>query len=212
MTQDSANVLTRLARLVAYPEPGYAADLRALIAGLQTGSGAAEDLAAFASTVCDLPLGEQEELFTRTFDLNPVCALEVGWHLYGEDYARGKFLVEMRERLRAHGIQEGGELPDHLALLLALAGEMRGEEADALVRGALIPAVEKMLPALETSASPFLPLMRAIRHVLTSSRSDEQGHRVTETQSVTSSPEMKDSVTPCLCGPVHSKSTEAAHG
>ena len=29
-----------------------------------------------------------QEMYTRTFDINAVCTLEVGWHIYGEDYAQ----------------------------------------------------------------------------------------------------------------------------
>jgi len=43
-----------------------------------------------------------------TFDINPACALEVGWHLFGEDYMRGQFLVRMREELSKYEI--AGEL------------------------------------------------------------------------------------------------------
>ena len=35
-----------------------------------------------------------QELYTRTFDINPVCTLEIGWHIFGEDYARGALLVK----------------------------------------------------------------------------------------------------------------------
>ncbi len=48
-------------------------------------------------------LWEVEEAFTRTFDVNPACALEVGWHLFGEEYTAAMFLVRMREELRKHG-------------------------------------------------------------------------------------------------------------
>ncbi len=48
-----------------------------------------------------------EELYTRTFDLNPVCALEIGWHLFGEDYERGAFLVRMRDQLRRARARRG---------------------------------------------------------------------------------------------------------
>jgi nitrate reductase delta subunit len=107
-----------------------------------------------------------QELFTRTFDLNPVCALEVGWHLFGEEYERGAFLVRMRQALRAHGIAEGGELPDHLASMLLLVTKLDADDSDVLVANALVPAVVKMLEPLEKSESPFLPLVKAIRRML----------------------------------------------
>ena len=63
-----------------------------------------------------------EELYTRTFDLNPVCTPEVGWHIYGEQYRRGRFLVQARELLKIVGVDERGELPDHLMSLLPAGG------------------------------------------------------------------------------------------
>ena len=65
-----------------------------------------------------------EELYTRTFDINPVCSLETGWHLFGEDYNRGAFLVRMRGLLRQHGIEEGAELTDHLESALRVLSVM----------------------------------------------------------------------------------------
>jgi len=167
VTPAVADALTRAGRLVTYPGDTYADDVAAFVASVAPWlPEAARDLAAFAAQVAGLSVEEQQELFTRTFDLNPVCALEAGWHLYGEDYERGAFLVEMRRQLRAHGIAEGGELPDHLALLLALVARLGSDDADALVARALLPAVEKMLPSLESGGSPFLPLVNAIRQVL----------------------------------------------
>ena len=113
-----------------------------------------------------LTSNDLQELFTRTFDLNPVCALEVGWHLFGEEYERGAFLVRMRQALREHGIAEGGELPDHLASMLLLVTKLDADDSDVLVANALVPAVVKMLEPLEKSESPFLPLVKAIREVL----------------------------------------------
>ena len=48
---------------------------------------AASALREFAQAWADLTPEQQQELFVRTFDLNPLCSLEVGWQLYGE--ARG---------------------------------------------------------------------------------------------------------------------------
>ena len=167
MTAHLAGVLDRAGRLVTYPAAGYVQGLDALAAAVEPlDGGAALDLAAFADSLRDAPVETWQELFTQTFDLNPVCALEVGWHLFGEEYERGAFLVRMRESLRARGISEGGELPDHLASMLYLAAQTDAEEAGLLVGHALLPATAKMLDNLEKCGSPFLPLMKAIRTVL----------------------------------------------
>ena len=97
---------------------------------------AAADFGAFAE---QHELWEVEEAFTRTFDVNPTCALEVGWHLFGEEYARGMFLVRMREELRKYSLPESAELPDHIAHVLAVVAAMPDDEA-AQLRAGLRPA------------------------------------------------------------------------
>ena len=196
MTPKAADALARLSRLVTYPDDRYAEGLDALVASIEAWHPeAASDLAAFAARIAGRSISERasrgagapgddersaergargpaltsndlQELFTRTFDLNPVCALEVGWHLFGEEYERGAFLVRMRQALREHGIAEGGELPDHLASMLLLVTKLDADDSDVLVANALVPAVVKMLEPLEKSESPFLPLVKAIREVL----------------------------------------------
>ena len=71
----------------------------------------------------------RQELYVQTFEFNPACTLELGWHLFGENYERGEFLVRMRDLLRRHGIAESTELPDHLTHVLALVGRLDHEEA-----------------------------------------------------------------------------------
>ncbi len=123
-------------------------------------------LEEFASRVENLPQAECEELYTGTFDLNPVCSLEVGWHLYGENYARGEFLVHMRKGLRQFGVEESTELPDHLTLVLALLARLSPQDAGALVSGHVEPALDRMLAGLAGKDNPFEHLIRAIRALL----------------------------------------------
>lgn len=162
--------------LVTYPDKDYAARAGRFAAAV-AGSDplAASDAGAFAHAVAALSLTEQQEQFTHTFDLNPVCALEVGWHLFGEDYKRGAFLVQMRQALAEQGISEGGELPDHLSSLLRLAGVLRGEDAHRLMANAVQPAVVKMLEPLEKSENPFRLLMQAIQRLLAARAAAQEG-------------------------------------
>jgi nitrate reductase molybdenum cofactor assembly chaperone len=168
VTPDRIHAIGLAGRLLTYPAAGYADDLRAfraVCADLSLDEASRLDAlvkAAEESTVEGL-----QEMFTQTFDLTPSCALEVGWHLFGEDYQRGEFLARMRGALREHEIPEGSELPDHLASLLALVACSEPSTTDDLVRDALTPAVGKMLDGLEKVESIFSPLLRVVHQLLT---------------------------------------------
>jgi nitrate reductase molybdenum cofactor assembly chaperone NarJ/NarW len=158
-----------LAELVSYPGEGYADRLR------RCRDLVADDipealtwLERFAEQFEPLTATAAEELFTRTFDLNPVCSLEVGWHLFGENYERGEFLVTMRGHLRRLGLLESTELPDHLSHVLRVLGRLPLAEADRLLSQSVLPALEKMLAGLARQENPFLFLLEAVRSVLLS--------------------------------------------
>jgi len=105
---------------------------------------------------------ELEELYARTFDINPVCCLEIGWQLYGEDYQRGAFLVEMRARMREHGLAESAELPDHLSHALRLLGRLEPAEGARFARHFVLPAVERMLKGFGDRANPYRGVLETL--------------------------------------------------
>ena len=146
-----------LAALFAYPDASGVARVRAAVE-------AVPGLGAFADRMRAGRPEDLEEQFTRTFDINPLVSLEVGWHLYGEDYSRGAFLVRMRGLMREHGVAESGELPDHLTHVLTTLGRLEGAAADELARGFVLPALAKILAAFEGKDNDYrLPLAAAQR-------------------------------------------------
>ncbi|MBI4444194.1 MAG: nitrate reductase molybdenum cofactor assembly chaperone [Acidobacteria bacterium] len=160
-------VLDPIGRLLAYPGADYADHLQRCRASLPLGDAEADSLlAGFTSQLQALPLERVQELYTQTFDLNPVCSLEVGWQLYGEEYARGSFLVAMREQLRRHCIPESSELPDHLTHVLSLLDRMEPEEARQFTKAFLIPAMDKMLAGFKKQNNPYRNLLLAIARLL----------------------------------------------
>lgn len=110
--------------------------------------------------------GDWEETFTQTFDNNPKCALEVGWHLFGEEYARGMFLVRMREEMRRFGIVESGELPDHLVHVLKILAAMPGNEAGPFATACVLPGVKKLRDGVATVSTPYAGIVEALVKVL----------------------------------------------
>ena len=107
-----------------------------------------------------------EELYTRTFDINPVCSLETGWHLFGEDYNRGAFLVRMRGVLRQYGVEEGAELPDHLESALRVLAVMKADDASDLAREFILPAVMKMREPFAENDNPYGDVLAEVERFL----------------------------------------------
>ncbi len=162
-----ARVYELLGVLLSYPGDDYLAAAEECVQLLDAaGSPLEHAMDRFVDRLRPLTTSELQELFTVTFDLNPVCSLEVGWHLHGDAYDRGEFLVTMRQLLRRVGVEEGNELPDHLAHLLTALPRLDREEANALVATALLPAAEKMLPALAAKHNPFEHLLTAVLALL----------------------------------------------
>jgi len=165
-----AAVFERIGRLLTYPGADY---WERCHASFPFGDSEADSLLLrFAGQMQSLPLERVQELYTHTFDLNPVCSLEVGWQLYGEEYARGSFLVAMREQLRLHCIPETSELPDHLTHVLSLLDRMEPEEARQFTKAFLIPAMDKMLAGFKKQNNPYRNLLLAIAKLLSPDSGD----------------------------------------
>jgi len=162
-------VLERIGLLLAYPRGDYGDHLELCRTGLPLGDVEGDALVgSFVRQIQNLPLEKLQELYTHTFELNPVCALEVGWQLYGEEYARGEFLVAMRKQLRRHCLPEFRELPDHLSHVLSLLDRMEPEEAQNLTEAFLLPALNKMLTGFPDQNNPYRNVLLAIAKLLSS--------------------------------------------
>jgi nitrate reductase delta subunit len=164
---DQTQLYNLLARLLSYPAPEYPMAVRKCQGLLRTAF--PEDsqiLHRFASQVESSSLEELEELFTRTFDLNPVCCLEVGWQLYGEDYNRGSFMVKMRQQLRSLGIAESIELPDHLSNLLPLLARLEPAEAGPLCASYILPALRKMQQGITGKDNPYEEVLDVVARLI----------------------------------------------
>jgi nitrate reductase delta subunit len=114
---------------------------------------------AFHGRTRGLTTEELQELYTRTFDLNPVCSPELGWHLFGERYERGLFLVKLRRLMRRVALAETTELPDHLAGVLELLPRLGDDEAADLAAACVLPAVAKMGVGLDGKDNPYQTLL-----------------------------------------------------
>jgi nitrate reductase delta subunit len=156
------------AALFSYPDASVRQTVAACAARLRAlDSAAAEPMDRFAVFLDAQETSRLEELFTSTFDLQPLCHPYVGYLLCGESQQRTLFLIRLRQLYRRHGFQAGAELPDHLATLLRFVGSVAdGQCRLEVVRDGLLPALEKLAEGLEAQ-QPYAGLIQAVRHFLT---------------------------------------------
>jgi nitrate reductase molybdenum cofactor assembly chaperone NarJ/NarW len=159
MTVMTRGAATAVGELLRYPQNLREQVLRN-IEELESAPEVQAHVRAFWDEVSHVLPEGLEELYTTTFDLNPVATLEVGWHVWGEQYERGRFLADLRPLQARHGIEEGTELPDHLTVLLPLVERMDRFEATPILEH-IDKAAAKILEPLDRNGNPYRHLIRA---------------------------------------------------
>ncbi len=87
-----------------------------------------------------------QELYTRTFDVQSITTLDIGYVMFGDDYKRAELLSNLtREHVKA-GTDQKGELGDHLPNILRLMPNLNDEPLlQELVSEILLPALMLMI-------------------------------------------------------------------
>lgn len=122
-------------------------------------------LSAFAREMEPMSYGHLEEAYASTFDLGGAYPY-VGYQLLGETYKRSIFMLELKERYRAHGMNEADELTDHLVCILRYLSVLQDEdELREMVQFAILPSLDKVLAASrmhDENDQSSLPLYLAV--------------------------------------------------
>lgn len=156
------------ADLLAYPSAERRAGQRRAAARLaELVPACAGGLAPLAGLLASDDAAVAEEAYCEAFDNCGERALEIGWHAFGENYARGSFLVFLRERLRARGLPEDGELPDHLSSVLRAAPGLDADAAAMVLDELTLPAVRRILDGFGDGGNPWRGAVTCALAVLT---------------------------------------------
>jgi nitrate reductase delta subunit len=153
--------LALLGRLLAYP----GADFDEILAQAQETLDSLP-LLAFRSALAALTPDEREELYTDTFDVTPRCVPYVSIHLFGEEnFKRGEFMAALQSQYEQAGFDSGGELPDHLAVLLRYAATLAEPARRELVEFCLLGPLAKISQALPDD-HPYRFVLEAVDETL----------------------------------------------
>ena len=148
-TISKSDMCNIFADIFTYPSSEYKQKAELITTNVCTENSDIKFAKEFNNQISDLSVSNIEELFTKTFDMNPDSCLDLGWHLFGEGYDRGDFLAKIRGRLRENNITEKIELPDHLSHLLQLLSVQENNQGDELVLKTIYPALLKIKPAID---------------------------------------------------------------
>ncbi len=126
-------------------------------------------------------LGQMQELYTITFDMQPICYPYVGYQLFGESYKRGAFMAQLNEAYFLSNYSAKSELPDHVSVVLRYLGLDAAKREDnfgkTLLYEGLIPALKKMVEALKNQTNnPYTDLVSALSLVIVNAREKELDH------------------------------------
>ncbi|MCC6394404.1 MAG: hypothetical protein IT167_27665 [Bryobacterales bacterium] len=162
------------ATLVSYPGrdiwPSLDESIQSLAAGFPE---SAAMLGKFRESAVSLGQDALEEMYLQTFEMRAESALYIGHQIFSEDWRRGLFMAGLKEQYRARAVSVGLELPDHLSVVLSYLESLEpGQEMDELVGDCIIPAVRKVLQAIE-GKSPYSHVLDALLHCLPPSRGSE---------------------------------------
>ncbi len=167
-SEQRALLLRLCSLLLQYPDHELVAAREVLTAGVAAlpHSPAAGQLAAFTDWFAGQEADALERHYVETFDLRRRSSLYLTYYLHGDTRRRGMALLTLAQRYRAAGWDtDGGELPDHLPVVLefaALAGPGKGEAPLRQHRRGL----ELIHRALDDSGSPYRHVLAALLSLL----------------------------------------------
>jgi nitrate reductase assembly molybdenum cofactor insertion protein NarJ len=137
----------QVANLFAYPDASFPNKVGEVFEFLKKSyPAAAQEVQLFYEGLPKMDLTKMQELFTRSFDVQAITTLDVGYVLFGDDYKRGEILSQLNREHKNAQNDCGKELADHLPNLLRLIAKLGNTElVRELVSEIVAPALWKMI-------------------------------------------------------------------
>jgi nitrate reductase assembly molybdenum cofactor insertion protein NarJ len=152
MTNKNINHYEKLAQLFQYPKTDYKEKVKEAETVLsELYPETLTTFNQFSDFVSTSSHDEITEIFTRTFDVQAITTLDVGYVLFGDDYKRGELLVNLNREHREAANVCNDELADNLSNLLSLLPKMQNYNVrNELVEIIIMPGLTKIINEFDT--------------------------------------------------------------
>jgi len=154
------------AALLSYPEAPpahHAQELASRLTGVSVP--AADALSPYIQYLQVTPLARAREHYTRAFDLSPLAVPYLSVYLFGaENPQRGQFMAGFSGAYSESGYDSGGELPDHLAVVLGYAAVAPEDTWDEVQQLCLPLPLRLMCQSLREGNNPYYYVLASLQH------------------------------------------------
>jgi len=143
----SLNHYNTIADLFEYPEEDFTEKVNSVQNLLNVYyPEAANELKLFTEYAASVNLNEKQEIYTRTFDVQAITTMDLGYILFGDDYKRGELLSNLSREHVNTGNELNNQLGDHISNLLRLLPRLEDDELiNELVKQIIHPALTKII-------------------------------------------------------------------
>lgn len=165
---DSLNHYKLFADLFRYPDEKLVLQAKAFLNSVNKQYPAqSEKLFSFINAIETLTTKQQQEYYMKTFDIQAISYLDIGYVMFGEDYKRAQLLVNLQNEHKIAGVDCGTELADHLPNVLCLL-EQTTDRDFAVELGFIItmPAVRFMLTKFKNIDNYYKGLLEVLFDIL----------------------------------------------
>ncbi|MBI2854605.1 MAG: molecular chaperone TorD family protein [Chloroflexi bacterium] len=165
MLIENTRELCRLfARVMDYPTGSFSESAATCCGALEMQCpAAAAPMLSFASLTRRLPLRTLEEAYTQAFDLDNSNTLYLGYHLFGDGPKRSSFLIHLHDAYAANGVECGGELGDHLCVMLRFLGVTSDFQfTGPLLEECMVPTLGRIEKGLQKDKNQYWLAVRSL--------------------------------------------------
>lgn len=118
-----------------------------------------------------------QELYTSTFDVNPLTSLYASVHLFGEEsFKRAELMAKLKEEYIKSNFDSGSELPDFIPVILKFVTHLKDDHKyNDLLSLCVIKPLNSILEKFNND-NPYRALVSFIRQVVEKSLDKELIH------------------------------------
>jgi nitrate reductase assembly molybdenum cofactor insertion protein NarJ len=158
----------QIADLFRYPDENFTHTAKSILESMRNlMPELSSELGDFIKAIEGSDTLSQQEYFMKTFDVNAVCYLDLGYVMFGEDYKRAQLLVNLQKEHVVANVDCGKELADHLPNVLCLLSKTKNPEfVEELGYIITMPAVRFMITKFKNSDNYYKILLEVLLQML----------------------------------------------